>query len=58
MFVYLQVEVCVRYLVLLTIYRNTRRELFVGIIRKSEVKMSVFPVFSFPLLKIIFILFV
>ena len=39
-------------------YRNSRREFFVGIIRNSEVKMNEIPVLSYPLLRIIFILFV
>jgi hypothetical protein len=52
------VDECVRCLVLLKMYRYICREFFVRIIRNSEVEMNEFPVFLYPLLKIVFILFV
>jgi hypothetical protein len=52
------VDECLRCLVLLKIYRNCREELFVRMIRNSEFKMNEIPVLSYPLLKMVFILFV
>ena len=40
-------------LVLVKMYGNNHRKLFVRIIRDSEVKINEFPLFSFPLLKIL-----
>jgi hypothetical protein len=49
------VRVGVKCLVLVKIYGNSPRKLFIRIIRNSEVRMNEFPLFSFPFLKIVFI---
>jgi hypothetical protein len=49
------VSVSVICLVLVKMYGNSPRKLFVKIIRNSDVKMSEFPLFSFPFLRIVFI---
>ena len=49
------VSVSVKCLVLVKIYGNSPRKLFVKIIRNSDVKMNEFPLFSFPFLRIVFI---
>jgi hypothetical protein len=36
-------------------YGNSRRKLFIRIIKNSEVKINEFPLFSFPFLRIVFI---
>jgi hypothetical protein len=50
-----RVSVRVRCLVLVKLYGNNPRKLFVRIIRNRDVKMNEFPLFSFPFLKIVFI---
>jgi hypothetical protein len=50
-----RVNVRVRCLVLVKIYGNNPKKLFVRIIRNRDVKMNEFPLFSFPFLKIVFI---
>ena len=50
-----KVNVSVRCLVLVKMYGNCPRKLFIKIIRNSDVKMNEFPLFSFPFLKIVFI---
>jgi hypothetical protein len=50
-----KVSVSVRCLVLVKIYGNSPRKLFVKIIRNRDAKINEFPLFSFPLLKIVFI---
>lgn len=49
------VSVSVKCLVLVKIYGNSPRKLFVKIIRNNDVKMNEFPLFSFPFLRIVFI---
>lgn len=49
------VRVNVRCLVLVKMYGNNPRKLFIRIIRNREVRMNEFPLFSFPFLKIVFI---
>ena len=49
------VIVSVRCLVLVKMYGNSPRKLFVKIIRNSDVRMNEFPLFSFPFLRIVFI---
>jgi hypothetical protein len=46
-----KVKVSVRCLVLVKIYGNSPRKLFVAFIRSSEVRMNEFPLFSFSFLK-------
>jgi hypothetical protein len=50
-----RVSVSVRCLVLVKMYGNSPRKLFVKIIRNNDVRMNEFPLFSFPILKIVFI---
>lgn len=50
-----KVSVRVRCLVLVKMYGNNPRKLFVRIIRNSDVRINEFPLFSFPFLKIVFI---
>jgi hypothetical protein len=50
-----KVNVSVRCLVIVKIYGNSPRKLFVKIIRNRDAKMNEFPLFSFPLLRIAFI---
>ena len=45
----------VKCLVLVKMYGNNPRKLFVKIIRNSEGRVNEFPLFSFPLLRIVFI---
>jgi hypothetical protein len=45
------VSVSVRCLVLVKIYGNNPRKLFVKIIRNSDVRINEFPLFSFPFLR-------
>jgi len=52
------VDECVRGLVLLKMYKNRRRNFFVRTIRNRKVKMNKIPILSYPLLKIVSILFV
>jgi len=47
--------VSVKCLVLVKMYGNNPRKLFVRIIRNSDVRMNEFPLFSFPFLRIVFI---
>jgi hypothetical protein len=47
--------VSVKCLVLVKIYGNSPRKLFVKIIRNRDARMNEFPLFSFPFLKIVFI---
>ena len=49
------VRVSVRCLVLVKMYGNSPKKLFVKIIKNKDVRMNEFPLFSFPLLKIVFI---
>ena len=48
-------ELDFRCLVLVHMYGNNPRKLFLKIVRNSEVRISEFPLFSFPLLRILFI---
>jgi hypothetical protein len=48
-----KVSVSVRCLVLVKIYGNSPRKLFIKIIRNSDVKINEFPLFSFPFLKMV-----
>jgi hypothetical protein len=50
-----KVSVSVRCLVLVKMYGNSPRKLFVRIIRNNDVRMNEFPLFSFPFLIIVFI---
>jgi hypothetical protein len=50
-----KVSVSVRCLVLVKIYGNSPRKLFVKIIRNRDARINKFPLFSFPLLRIVFI---
>ena len=50
-----KVNVSVKCLVLVKMYGNNPRKLFVRIIRNSDVRMNEFPLFSFPFLRIVFI---
>jgi len=50
-----RVNVSVKCLVLVKMYGNRPRKLFIRIIRNSDVKINEFPLFSFPFLKIVFI---
>jgi hypothetical protein len=50
-----KVSVSVRCLVLVKMYGNSLRKLFVKIIRNSEGRINKFPMFSFPFLKTVFI---
>lgn len=50
-----RVNVSVKCLVLVKMYGNNPRKLFIRIIRNRDVKMNEFPLFSFPFLKIVFI---
>ena len=50
-----KVNVRVKCLVLVKIYGNNPRKLFVGIIRNSDVRLNAFPTLSFPFLRIDFI---
>ena len=50
-----RVSVRIRCLVLVKMYGNSPKKLFVTIIRNRDVKMSEFPLFSFPFHKIVFI---
>ena len=49
------VKVSVKCLVLVKMYGNNPRKLFIKIIRNREVKINEFPLFSFPFLRIVFI---
>jgi len=49
------VSVSVSCLVLVKIYGNNPKKLFVRIIRNNDVRMNDFPLFSFPFLRIVFI---
>jgi hypothetical protein len=42
-------------LVLVKMYGNSPKKLFVRIVRNRDVRMNEFPLFSFPFLKIVFI---
>lgn len=50
-----KVSVSVKWLVLVKMYGNNPRKLFVRIIRNSDVRINEFPLFSFPFLRIVFI---
>ena len=50
-----KVNVSVKCLVLVKMYGNSPRKLFVKTIRNSDVTINEFPLFSFPFLKIVFI---
>ena len=50
-----KVNVSIRCLVLVKMYVNNPRKLFVKIIRNNDVRINEFPLFSFPFLIIIFI---
>ena len=50
-----KVSVSVRCLVLVKIYGNNPRKLFIKIIRNNDVKMNEFLLFSFPFLRIFFL---
>ena len=50
-----KVNVSVKCLVLVKMFGNSPRKLFVRIIRSNDVKMNEFPLFSLPFLRIIFI---
>jgi len=50
-----RVIVSVKCLVLVKMYGNSPRKLFIKIMRNSDVRMKEFPLFSFPFLKIVFI---
>jgi len=45
----------IRCLVLVKIYGNNPKKLFIRIIRNRDVRMNEFPLFSFPFLRIVFI---
>lgn len=49
------VNVSVKCLVLVKMYGNNPRKLFIRIMRNNEVKINEFPLFWFPFLKIVFI---
>jgi hypothetical protein len=49
-----RVSVSVKCLVLVKMYGNNPRKLFVRIIRNNDVRMNEFPLFSFPFLRIVF----
>ena len=49
------VSVRIRYLVLVKMYGNSPKRLFIRIIRNRDVRMNEFPLFSFPFLKIVII---
>jgi hypothetical protein len=49
------VSVRIKCLVLVKIYGNSPRKLFIKIIRNNDVKINEFPLFSFPFLRIVFI---
>jgi hypothetical protein len=51
----MEVSVSVRCLVLVRIYGNNPKKLFIRIIRNNDVKINEFPLFSFPFLRIVFI---
>jgi hypothetical protein len=48
-------SVSVKCLVLVKMYGNNPKKLFVKIIRNNDVRMNEFPIFSFPFLRIVFI---
>jgi hypothetical protein len=50
-----RVSVRIRCLVLVKMYGNSPKKLFIRIIRNRDVRMNEFPLFSFPFLKIVFI---
>ena len=50
-----RVNVRIRWLVLVKMYGNNPRKLFIRIIRNRDVRMNEFPLFSFPFLRIVFI---
>ena len=50
-----KINVSVKCLVLVDMYGNSPRKLFVRIIRNNDVKMNEFPLFSLPFLRIVFI---
>jgi hypothetical protein len=50
-----RVSVSVKCLVLVRMYGNSPKKLFVTIIRNGDVRMNGFPLFSFPFLRIVFI---
>jgi len=50
-----RVSVRIRCLVLVKMYGNNPKKLFIRIMRNRDVRMNEFPLFSFPLLKIVFI---
>ena len=50
-----RVSVRVKCLVLIKIYGNSPRKLFLKIIRNNDVRINEFPLFSFPFLRIVFI---
>ena len=50
-----RVNVRIRCLVLVKMYGNSPKKLFIRIIRNRDVRMNEFPLFSFPFLKIVFI---
>jgi hypothetical protein len=50
-----RVNVSVKCLVLVKMYGNNPRKLFIRIIRNNDVRMNEFPLFVFPLFKIVFI---
>ena len=49
------VSVSVQCLVLVKMYGNSPRKLFTRIMRKRDVRINQFPLFSFPFLRIVFI---
>jgi hypothetical protein len=50
-----KVSVIIKCFVLVNMYGNSPRKLFVRVMSNSEVKMNEFPLFSFPFLWIVFI---
>ena len=50
-----RVNVRIRCLVLVKIYGNSPKKLFIRIIRNRDVRMNEFPLFSLPFLRIVFI---
>lgn len=50
-----KVSVIVKCFVMLKMYGNSPRKLFVRVVRNGEVKMNEFALFSFPFLWIVFI---
>jgi hypothetical protein len=53
--VVLVLELVLKCLVLVKMYGNSPRKLFIRIIRSSKFKINEFPLFSFPFLRVVFI---